>query len=141
MKKLIIATIAVFALLANEACTSAQAIASGTYIAAEIATAQILAKNPRVLPLAKLIVSDWQSFQLGKLSAQDEATLLNSIVAATNKQLTPGQAALLDGAVQQILANQNTTAPTMLTGAAAAAVTTVVNGISRAIQVYETPAA
>src|ERR1700753_4398147 len=123
MKKLLLASIAIFALIANQACTTSQAIASATYIAAEVATAQILAKNPKVLPTAKLIVADWQSFQLGKLSAQDEATLLNSIVTATNKQLTPSQAALLDGAVQQILANQNTTAPTMLHGAAGAGVT------------------
>jgi len=42
--------------------------------------------------------------------------------------------------VQQILANQNATAPTPLQGAAGAIIQTVVNGIERAIVVAQTPA-
>ena len=126
--------------LALTACQTAQLEASGAYIAAEAATAAILAKNPSVLPVAQAIVADWAAFQGGKLTAADEAGLLQQIVSATKGSVTPTEAALLDGAVQQILANQNATAPTPLQGAAGAIIQTVVNGMARAITVYTTPA-
>lgn len=138
MKTKILSVLAVaFALTA---CNTAQVEASAAYVGAEVATAQILAKNPKVLPIAQAIVTDWSKFQLGTLSAQDEAGLLQQIVAATKGKLDAGEAALLDGAVQQVLANQNATAPTPIQGAAGAIITDVVNGIARAIVVYQTPA-
>jgi hypothetical protein len=115
--------------------------ASATYVAAEAVTAELISKEPQTLPTLQLIVADWAKFQGGKLSATDEATLLNSIVQATGKHLNPFTAAVLDGAVQQVLANQNATAPSPLTGAAAAAITDVVNGIARAVVVATAPAA
>jgi hypothetical protein len=127
-------------LLALTACNTAQLESSGAYIAAEAATTAILQKNPSVLPVAKAIVADWAAFQGGKLTAADEASLLQQIVAATKGSVTPTEAALLDGAVQQVLANQNATAPTPLQGAAGAIIQTVVNGMARAITVYTTPA-
>lgn len=122
-------------------CNSAQVGASAAYIAAEASTATILQKNPSLLPVAQLLVADWAKFQGGKLSAQDEATLLQTIVAATKGKLNPGEAALLDGATQQVLANQNATAPTPLQGAAGAIITDVINGVAREIVVYTSPSA
>jgi hypothetical protein len=87
----------------------------------------------------QLLVTDWNKFQGGTLTSADEAGLLQSIVAATKNKLTPVQAALLDGATQQILANTNTTAPTPLGGAAAAIITDVMNGVAREILIYTTP--
>lgn len=142
MKKLLLlCSMLAASLFAVTACTDAQLLASGTYIAAEVATTQLITKNPSLLPTAQLLVADWSKFQLGKLTATDEAGLLNNIVAATKSKLSPTQAALLDGAVQQLLANQNASAPTPLTGASAAIVTDVMNGVARAIVVYQTPAA
>jgi hypothetical protein len=135
--KLAIVLAAVFGLTA---CNTAQLGASAAFIGGEVATAQILAKNPSVLPVAQAIVADWAAFQGGKLTSAGEAALLQQIVAATKGQVTPTEAALLDGAVQQILANQNATAPTPLQGAAGAIITDVVNGIARGIAVYTTPA-
>ena len=121
-------------------CVLNQAEASGAYIAAEAVTAGVIAKNPSVVPTLQLIVHDWTAFQGGKLTAADEAVLLQSIVQATGKKLSPVQAAVLDGAVQQVLANQNASAPSPLTGASAAAITDVVNGIARELLVNGTPA-
>jgi len=59
------------------------------------------------------------------------------VVTATGQKLSPAQAALLDGSVQQILANQNATAPTPLGGAAAAIVSDVIGGVSRGLVVYQ----
>ena len=132
--------LAVIALLGLTACNTTQVGASAAFIGAEVATTQILAKNPKLLPVAQAIVTDWASFKGGKLTAADEAVLLQQIVAATKGQVTPTEAALLDGAVQQILANQNATAPTPLQGAAGAIVTDVVNGVARAIAIYTPPA-
>ena len=122
------------------ACNTAQIQASAAYIGAEVATTQLITKNPALIPVAQAIVNDWAKFQGGKLTAADEAGLLQQVVAATKGQVTPTEAALLDGAVQQILANQNATAPTPLQGAAGAIIQTVVNGIDRAIVVAQTPA-
>jgi hypothetical protein len=122
------------------ACNTAQIQASAAYIGAEVATTQLITKNPTLIPVAQAIVNDWAKFQGGKLTAADEAGLLQQVVAATKGQVTPTEAALLDGAVQQILANQNATAPTPLQGAAGAIIQTVVNGIERAIVVAQTPA-
>ena len=140
MKKRILPILAALAaVLLSTACSTNQAIASATFIAAEVTTTAILQKNPQLLPLAQTLVDDWQKFQLGKLTAQDEADLLKQITAATSKKMTPVQAALLDGAVQQILANQNVTAPTALSGAAAAVITDVMNGVARALVIYVAP--
>lgn len=121
-------------------CQSAQAGASAAYIAAEVGTTQILQKHQELIPVAASIVKDWSAFQGGHFSAADEAGLLQQIVASTKGQVTPTQAALLDGAVQQILANQNATAPTPLQGAAGAIITDVINGIARALVIYTPPA-
>lgn len=133
-------TILFAAVLGLTACNTAQLGASAAYIGAEAATAQILQKNPSLLPVAQLLVADWTKFQGGKLSAQDEASLLQAIVAATKGKLNPSEAALLDGATQQVLANQNATAPTPLQGAAGAIITDVINGVAREIVVFQTPA-
>jgi len=126
--------------LALTACQIAQIEASAAYIASEAATAAIIAKNPQTVPVFQALVHDWNAFQGGKLTAADEAGLLNQVVAATKGSVTPTEAALLDGAVQQILANQNATAPTPLQGAAAAIIQTVCNGIARELVVNGTPA-
>lgn len=128
------------ALLGVTACQTAQLEASAAYIASEAATAAIVAKNPQSVPVFQALVHDWNAFQGGKLTAQDEANLLNQVVAATKGSVTPTEAALLDGALQQILANQNATAPTPLQGAAGAIIQTVVNGIARELVVNGTPA-
>lgn len=117
-------------------CVMSQAQASAVFIASEAVTAGIIQKTPAIVPTLQLIVDDWAKFQGGKLSAVDEAALLNQVVIATGKQLTPMQAAVLDGAVQQIIANQNNTAPTPLSGAAGAAISDVVGGIARELVVY-----
>jgi hypothetical protein len=135
----IIATLA--AVLTLSACALNQAEASATYIAAEASTAALLQSNPNLLPTVELLTADWTKFEAGKLLPTDEATLLNTIVAATKSKINPTEAAVLDGAVQQLLANQNATAPTPLTGAAGAIVTDVINGVGRAVVVYTTPAA
>lgn len=122
------------------ACQLPQIEASATYIGAETATAAILQKNPSVLPALKLLTADWAKYQGGTLTSTDEAALLQSIVSATKAKLTPTEAAVLDGATQQILANQNSTAPTPLGGAAAAIITDLINGVARGIVVYTTPA-
>ena len=122
------------------ACNTAQMQASAAYIGAEVATTAIISKNPSLIPVAQAIVTDWTAFQGGKLTGAQEAGLLQQIVTATKGSVTPTEAALLDGAVQQILANQNATAPTPLQGAAGAIIQTVVNGIERAIVVSQTPA-
>lgn len=140
MKNKIVSLLVFAAALVLAGCQSAQIGASAAFIGAEVATTQILQKHPETLPVAKSIVADWAAFQGGKFSATDEAALLQQVVAATKGQVTPTQAALLDGAVQQILANQNATAPTPLQGAAGAIITDVVNGISRAIVIYTPPA-
>lgn len=141
MKKFnIVSSLFAAALLGLAACQTAQIGASAAYIGAEVATTQILQKHPETLPVAKAIVADWAAFQGGKFSAVDEAGLLQQVVASTKGQVSPTQAALLDGAVQQILANQNATAPTPLQGAAGAIITDVVNGIARAIVIYTPPA-
>jgi hypothetical protein len=115
--------------------------ASATFIAAEAATAALLQKKPAILPTLKLLVTDWAKFQLGQLTQTDEAALLQSIASATAAKLDPVEAALLDGATQQVLANTNTQAPTPLSGSAAAIVTTLMNAISRALAIYVPPAA
>lgn len=126
--------------LALTACNTAQVESSAAFVGAEVATTQIISKNPALIPVAQAIVTDWTAFQGGKLTSVQEAGLLQQVVAATKGQVTPTEAALLDGAVQQILANQNATAPTPLQGAAGAIIQTVVNGIQRAIVVAQTPA-
>ena len=141
MKTRLLAFLIAACSLGVTACQTAQIEASGLYIAAETATAAVLKKNPQVLPTLKLLTADWAKYQGGTLTSADEATLLQTIVTATKQQLTPTEAALLDGATQQILANQNTTAPTALGGAAASIITDLMNGISREIVVYTTPAA
>ena len=121
-------------------CTTPQAEASGAYIAAEVATAQLLQTNPGALPALKLLTADWTKYQGGTLTSADEATLLQAIVTATKQKLTLSEAALLDGATQQIIANTNTTAPTPVGGAAFAIVSDVMNGISRELVIYTPPA-
>lgn len=131
---------AALASLFVSACSTPQLEASGAYIAAEVATTSILQKHPESLPALKLLVVDWGKYQGGTLTSADEATLLQTIVTATKGNLSPAQAALLDGATQQVLANVNTTAPTPLGGAAAAIITDVVNGAGRALAIYQPPA-
>lgn len=126
--------------LAFSGCTNVpQAEASAVYIAAEAATAAIIQKTPSVIPTVNLLAADWTAYQGGKLTQAQEATLLQSIVAATKGKLNPTEAAVLDGATQQILANTNSSAPTPLGGAAAAIITTVINGASRAVAIYTPP--
>lgn len=139
MKSILLTLIALLA-LAFTGCSTPQIEASAAYVAAEAATAAILQKNPAALPTVQLLVSDWGKFQGGTLTSANEATLLQSIVAATGKSLTPTEAAVLDGATQQVLANQNASAPTPIGGAAAAIITDVINGAARAVVVYTTPA-
>lgn len=141
MKNYIVLALTALCAFVLSACALAQFEASTAYIAAEVATSQILAKNPGALPTAQLLVADWTKFQGGNLTSGDEATLLQTIVASTKGKLTPGQAALLDGATQQLIANHNTAAPTPIQGAAAAIITDVMNGVARGIVVYQTPPA
>ena len=110
--------------------------ASATFIGAEAATAALLQSKPAVLPTLKLLVADWAKFQLGQLTQADEATLLQSIASSTAASLTPVEAALLDGATQQILANTNASAPTPLDGSSAAIITDMMNGIARELAIY-----
>ena len=140
MKTKLVTFLAVAAGLVLSACNTAQVEASAAYVGAEVATTAIISKNPSLIPVAQAIVTDWTAFQGGKLTGAQEAGLLQQIVTATKGSVTPTEAALLDGAVQQILANQNATAPTPLQGAVGAIIQTVVNGISRAIVVAQTPA-
>jgi hypothetical protein len=140
MKKLLALVSAALLAAFLTSCNSAQVGASAAYVAAEVATTQILTKSPAMLPVAQALVADWAKFQGGTLTAQDEATLLQQVVAATKGKVSPTQAALLDGAVQQILANRNASAPTPLQGAAGAILTDVINGVGRAIVLYQTPA-
>jgi len=91
--------------LALTACNTAQVESSAAFVGAEVATTQIISKNPALIPVAQAIVTDWTAFQGGKLTSVQEAGLLQQVVAATKGQVTPTEAALLDGAVQQILAN------------------------------------
>jgi hypothetical protein len=136
-----ITTVLVFAAgLVLSACQLAQVEASGAYIGAEAATAALIQKTPSVVTPLGLLVLDWQRYQGGTLTSAQEATLLQAIVAATGKSLSPTEAALLDGATQQILANVNTTAPTPIGGAAAAIVTDVINGVARELVINGTPA-
>jgi hypothetical protein len=127
------------AAFALSACALNQAEASGAYIAAEVSATAILQKNPSLLPVMSLLAADWGKLQAGTLLPSDQVTLLQQIVAATKGKLSPTQAALLDGAVQQMLANTNATAPTPLGGAAAAIITDVMNGVARAVVIYQTP--
>lgn len=127
--------IAIAALAFLTACQLNQAEASATYVAAEAATADLISKHPEYVPAVKALVADWTKFENGTITPQDEVTLLQTIVTATKAKLTPTEAAVLDGAVQQILANQNATAPTPLKGAAGAVISTVLNGAGRALTI------
>jgi len=132
--------IALAVLLGVDGCNAPQAEASAAYIAAETGTAALISKNPKLIPTLQLLVADWPKYLSGTLTPADEVALLQSIVSATKGSLSPTQAALLDGATQQFLANQNTTAPTPIAGAAAAILTDVINGAARALAIH-TPAA
>jgi hypothetical protein len=126
-------------LLILSACQLPQIEASATYIGAEAATAALLQKQPQALLPLQSLVADWHKYQLGTLTTSDEAVLLQQITTATKAKLDPVAAATLDGAVQQILANVNTTAPTPLGGAAAAIITDLMNGVARELTVYVPP--
>ena len=139
MKTKLVTFLAVAAGLVLSACNTAQVEASAAYVGAEVATTAIISKNPSLIPVAQAIVTDWTAFQGGKLTGAQEAGLLQQIVTATKGSVTPTEAALLDGAVQQILANQNATAPTPLQGAAGAIITDVVNGVARANTIFVAP--
>jgi len=141
MKTRILSAIVGVAALALTACSLNQAEASAVYIAAETGTAALINKNPALIPTVNLLVADWAKFENGTIVPSDEVTLLQSIVTVTKAKLNPTEAAALDGAVQQILANQNATAPTPLQGAAGAIITTLVNGAARAVAIYQAPAA
>jgi hypothetical protein len=141
MKIKILNLILLPALCLFSACQLAQFEASAVYVGAEAATAAILQKHPGDLATLQLLSADWSKFQGGTLTTGDEASLLKTIVSATNQSLTPTEAAVLDGATQQFLANQNNTAPTPLGGAAAAILTDLMNGVSRGIVIYQTPPA
>ena len=120
-------------------CNAPQAEASAAYIAAETGTAALIAKNPKLIQPISLLTADWPKYLAGTLTPADEVAALQAIVAATKGGLSPTQAALLDGATQQFLANQNTTAPTPIGGAAAAIITDCVNGAGRALVIYTPP--
>lgn len=138
MNKLILPILALSLPLVG--CATAQLEASAVYVGAEVASAQLLTKHPAYLPIMVQLTSDWRKYQGGTLTATDEATLLQTIVTNTKGSLSPTQAALLDGATQQVLANVNTTAPTPMAGAAAAIISDLLNGVSREIVIYTTPA-
>lgn len=121
-------------------CSTPQATASATYIAAEVATTALIQKNPSLIPSVHLLAADWKKYQGGTITSADEVALLQNIVTATKAKITPVEAALLDGAVKQVLANQNATAPVPLAGAAADIVTTVLNGAEEAATIYVVPA-
>ena len=140
MRKRILIALSGLAAFIASGCQMNQAEASAAYIAAEAGSAAILQKNPTLLPVMQTLVADWTKFQLGTITSTDEVNLLNQIVSATKAKLTPVEAATLDGAVQQLLANQNNTAPTPLQGAAAAIVTDVMNGVARELVIYQAPA-
>lgn len=116
-----------------------QAVASATFITAEATTAALLKSNPQYLPTLQLLTQDWTKLQNGTLLPVDQVTLLKSITASTAGKLDPVKAALLDGAVTQLLANQNNSAPSPLTGGAAFAVTDMMNGVARALLIYTAP--
>ena len=140
MKTNPIALLLLLPALLISACQLPQAEASATYVGAEVAAATLLQKNPSLLPVMQLLTQDWVKYQGGTLTSTDEAKLLQQIVSATKATLTPTQAALLDGATQQLLANTNASAPTPLGGAAAAIITDLMSGVAREIVVYTTPA-
>ncbi len=141
MKIKIVSLIAALGFALSIGCANiSQAEASAVYIASEASTAALLQKNPQYLPTLQLLTQDWTKLQNGTLLPSDQVTLLQSITTATAGKLDPVKAALLDGAVQQLLANQNNTAPSPLTGAAAFAVTDMINGVARAIAIYSPPA-
>lgn len=122
------------------ACQLNQIEANAIFAGAEIASTQVLAKNPTTAPLLQSLVVDWNKFQGGKLSNTDEVALLNQIVVATHKTLTPTEAAALNAATQIIVTNtQNQVAPTVLNAGAAAIVTDLMNGIARALVINGTP--
>ena len=131
---------ALTALFLLPACSTPQAEASAVYVGAEASTAALLQKTPTALPTLKLLVADWPKFESGAITSTDEVALLNGLAQATGKQLSPVQAAALDGAVQQIIANQNATAPTPLQGGAAAIITDLINGVGRELTIYTPPA-
>jgi hypothetical protein len=136
MKSLIaLATVALA--LAVTSCNGPQAAASAAYIAAETGTAALIAKNPALVAPIQLLVNDWPKYLAGTLTPADEVAALQAVVTATKGKLTPTQAALLDGATQQFLANQNASAPTPIGGAAAAIITDVVNGAGRALVIQQ----
>ena len=139
MKTRILSLLAVAVAMFSSSCTLPQAEASAAYIAAETGTAALIAKNPKLVPPLQLLVADWPKYLAGTLTPADEVAALQAIVAATRGSLSATQAALLDGATQQFLANQNTTAPTPIGGAAAAIITDVVNGAGRALTISTPP--
>ena len=138
MKTRILSALLGVVALAFTACQLNQAEASAVYIAAETGTAALIAKNPQIVPTLNLLVADWTKFETGTIVPGDEVALLQSIVTVTKAKLNATEAAALDGAVQQVLANQNSTAPTPLQGAAGAIITTLINGVARAV-VISTP--
>jgi hypothetical protein len=119
----------------------AQDEASGAYIAAEAGTTALLQKGTITVVEVNLITGDWAKFQAGTIQSSDEITLLQTVVKATKGKLNAVDASILDGASQQIVANQNKLAPTPLQGAAAAIIQTVLNGAARAAAIYVPPAA
>lgn len=135
MKTRILSVLTLAAALVAAGCSLPQAEASGAYIAAETGTAALIAKHPEMRAPLTLLVADWPKYLAGTLTPADEVAALQAIVAATKGSLSATQAALLDGATQQFLANQNASAPTPIGGAAAAIITDVVNGAGRALTI------
>ena len=136
----ILSVLSLAAALCTVGCGSlAQDEASATYIAAEAGTTALLSKGVITVANVNLITADWAKFQAGTITSADEVALLQTVVDATKSKLKPTEAAVLDGAAQQIVANQNTTAPTPLQGAAGAIMQTVLNGAARAALIYTPP--
>lgn len=139
--KLLAVAVALAAPAFQTGCSLPQAEASGAYIAAETGTAALVAKHPELRTPIALLVADWPKYLNGTLTPADEVAALQAIVTATRGGLSATQAALLDGATQQFLANQNASAPTPIGGAAAAIITDVVNGAGRALTISTPPSA
>jgi hypothetical protein len=144
MKKpiLILAALCAFAF---SACQNAQLVASGTYVASEVAAASLIQKSPSSVPVLQLLVTDLPLLAQGKLSNTAISGAMGQLLQAMranggNNNLT--QAALIDGVLSQLAATQNPLAPSPLSGANAAIIADVTNGIAAALalETASTPA-
>jgi hypothetical protein len=136
MKMKLIPTLAALFAFAFCGCQNAQLVASGTYVASEVAAASLIQKSPGSVPVLQLLATDLPLLAQGKLSNAAISAGMGQLLTAMranggNNNLT--QAALIDGVLSQLAATQNPLAPSPLSGANAAIIADVTNGISAAL--------